>query len=93
MDTFYCFFVLKKSGFCPSQNRNNTLESVIKFSLKIGLSGKTIKSNLYFKIRVFILKRFREIIIKESDKVGADVIINTKHLHVMIKDHLNDEAA
>ena len=42
--------------------------------------------------RHFNLKKNKDIIIKESDKGGAVVIMNTKHYPKMIINHLNDEA-
>ena len=41
----------------------------------------------YFKLK----KKNKDIIIKEADKGGAEVIMNTKHYLQMISDHLNDE--
>ena len=39
------------------------------------------------------LKKNKDIIIKEADKSGAVVIMNTKHRLKMISDHLNDQTA
>ena len=95
VDTPDSSLVKTKSNFCPSQNQNSTLESVIKFLQKQSFYEENFKnkSNISKHERQDILdsKKNKDIIIKETDKGGAVVIMNTKHYLKMISDHLNDE--
>ena len=97
VDTPDSSLVKTKSNFCPSQNQNSTLESVIKFLQKQSFYEENFKnkSNISKHERQDILdsKKNKDIIIKETDKGGAVVIMNTKHYLKMISDHLNDETA
>ena len=53
LDTPDSSLVKNKSNFCPSQNRNSTLESGIKYLQKTKLlRGKFKKSVQYFKARM-----------------------------------------
>ena len=83
------------SNFCPPQNRNSTLESVIKFLQKQSCYQKKFKnkSNIS-KLKwqdILNLKKNKHIIIKEADKGGAVVIMNSKNYLKMISDHFNDK--
>ena len=64
--------VKNKSNLCPPQNRNNTLESVIKFLQKQSfyLENFKNKSNIsnHEGQDILNLKRNEDIIIKEADK-------------------------
>ena len=84
-----------KSNFCPPQNRKSTLESVIKFLQKQRFYKKNFKNNSNISNHewqdILNLEKNKDIVIKETDKGGAVVIINTKHHLKMIRDHLNDE--
>ena len=94
VDTPDSSLVKTKSNFCPSQNQNSTLESVIKFLQKQSYEENfKNKFNISKHERQDILdsKKNKDIIIKETDKGGAVVIMNTKHYLKMISDHLNDE--
>ena len=87
--------VKSKSNFCPPQNRKSTLESVIKFLQKQRFYKKNLKNNSNISNHewqdILNLEKNKDIVIKETDKGGAVVIINTKHHLKMIRDHLNDE--
>ena len=87
--------VKNKSNFCPPQNRNSTLESVINFLQKQSFSEENFlnKSNIlkHEWQDILTLKKNKSIKIKEADKGGAVVIMNTKHYLKILSDHLNDE--
>ena len=82
-----------KSNFCPPQNWNITLESVIKFLQKQSF----YKENFKYKSNIskhewqdiLDLKKTKDIVIKEADKGGTVVMVNTKHYLKIISDHLN----
>ena len=95
LDTPDSSLVKNKSNFCPPQNRNRTLESVIKFLQKQSFYEKNLKNKSNISKHewqdILNLKKNKDITIKEADNGGAVVIMNTKHYFKMISDHLNDE--
>ena len=95
LDTLDSSLVKNKSNFRPPQNRNSTLESVIKFLQKQSFYKENFKNKSNISKHewqdILNLKKIKDIIIKEADKGGAVVIMNNKHYLKMISDHLNDE--
>ena len=91
------YLVKSKSNFSPPQNRNSTLESVIKFLQKQSFYEENFKNKSNISKHEWQdslnLKKNKDIVIKEADKGGAVVIMNTKHHLKMISDHLNDETS
>ena len=83
LDTPDSSLVKSKSNFCPPQNRNSTLESVIKFLQKQSFYEEHFKNKCNISKREWQdslnLKKNEDIVIKETDKGGAVVIMNTKH--------------
>ena len=77
------------------ENRNSTLESVNKFLQKQSFYEENFKNKSNISKHewqdILNLKRNKDITIKEGDKGGAVVIMNTKHYFKMISEHLNDE--
>ena len=75
--------IKSKSNFCPRRNRNSTLESVIKFLQKQSFYEEHFKNKCNISKREWQdslnLKKNEDIVIKETDKGGAVVIMNTKH--------------
>ena len=71
------------------------MESVIKFLQKQRFYKENFKNNSNISNHewqdILNLKKNKDIVIKETDKGGAVVIINTKHHLKMIRDYLNDE--
>ena len=71
------------------------MESVIKFLQKQRFYKENFKNNSNISNHewqdILNLKKNKDIVIKETDKGGAVVIINTKHHLKMIRDQLNDE--
>ena len=71
------------------------LESATKFLEKQNFYEENFKSKSNISKHewqgILNLKIFKYIIIKEAGKGGAVVIMNTKHYHKIISDHLNDE--
>ena len=95
LDTPDSSLVKSKSNFCPPQNRNSTVESVIKFLQKQSVCDVNFKnkSNIskYDWQDILNLKKNKDIVIKEPDKGGAVIIMNAKYNLKMTSDHLNDE--
>ena len=95
LDTPDFSLVKSKSNFCPPQNRNSTLESVIRFLQKQSFYKDNFKNKSNISKQewqdVLNLKKNKDIIIKKADKGRAVVIMNTKHCLKIISDHLNDE--
>ena len=95
LDTPDFSLVKNKSNFCPPQNRNNTLESVMKFLQKQSFFEENFKNKSRISKHewqdILNLKKNKDIIIKEADKGGTVIIMNTKHYLKMISDNLNDE--
>ena len=95
LDTPDSSLLKSKSNFCPPQNRNSTLESVIKFLQKQSFYKDNFKNKSNISKQewqdVLNLKKNKDIIIKKADKGRAFVIMNTKHCLKVISDHLNDE--
>ena len=95
LDTPDSSLVNSKSNFFPPQNRNSNLESIIKFLQKQSFYEESFenKSNIsqYEWQDILNLKENEGLILKEADKGGAVVIMNTKHYLKMIIDHLNDK--
>ena len=87
--------VKNKPNFRPPENRNNTLESEIKFLQKQSFYKETFKNKSNISKHewqnILNLKKNKDIIMKEADKGGAVVIMNPKHCFKMISDHLNDK--
>ena len=94
LDTPDSSLVKSKSNFCPPQNRNNTLESVIKFLQKQSFYEENFKKKSNISKHkwqdILNLKKNKNIVIKEADKGGAVAIMNTKYYLKMRSDHLND---
>ena len=71
------------------------MESVIKFLQKQSFYEENFKNKSNISKHewqdILNLKKNKDIIIKEADKGGAVVIMNTQHYFKMISDHLNDE--
>ena len=71
------------------------MESVIKFLQKQSFYEENFKNQSNISKHewqdILILKNNKDIIIKEADKGGAVVMMNTKHYLKMISDHLNDK--
>ena len=71
------------------------MESVIKFLQKQSFYEENFKNKSNISKDewqdILNLKNNKDIIIKEADKGGAVVIMNTKHYFKMISDHLNEE--
>ena len=71
------------------------MESVIKFAQKQRFHEENLKNRSNISKHelqdILNLKKNKEIIIKEADKGGTVVIMNTKHYLKMISDHLSDE--
>ena len=99
VDTPDSSLVKTKSNFCPSQNQNSTLESVINFLQKQSFYGENFKnkSNISKHERpdILNLKKNKDIIIKETvmTVIKETVIMNTKHYLKMISDYFNGETA
>ena len=96
LDTPDYSLVKSKSNICPPQNRNSTLESVINFLQKQSFYEENFKNKSNISKHewqdILNLKKNKDIIIiKEAEKGGVVVIMNTKHYLKMISDHLNDE--
>ena len=91
LDTPDSSLVKKKSSFCPPQNGNSTLESVIKFLQKQSFSEENFKNKSNISKQewqdILNLTKNKGKIIKEADKGAAVVIMNTKHCLKMISDH------
>ena len=91
----YSSLAKNKSNFCPPQNRNITLESVIKFLKKLSFSEENFKNKSNISKHewqdILNIKKNKDIIIKEADKGGAVAIINTKHYFKIISDHLKNK--
>ena len=87
--------VKNKSIFCHPQNRNSTWKSATKFLEKKSFYEENFKNKSNISKHewqgILNLKSHKGIIIKEAGKGGAVVIMNTKHCHKIIRDHLNDE--
>ena len=92
LDTPDSSLVKSKSNFCPPQNRNSTLESVIKFLQKQSFYKDNFKNKSNISKQewqdVLNLKKNKDIIIKKADKGRVVVIMNTKHCLKIISDHL-----
>ena len=71
------------------------MESVIKFLRKQSFYEENFKNKYNISKHewkdILNLKKNKDIIIKEADKGGTVVIMNTKHYLKTISDHLNDE--
>ena len=71
------------------------MESVIKFLQKQSFYEENFKNQSNISKHewqdILILKKNKDIIIKEADKGGAVVIMNTKHYLKMTSDQLNDK--
>ena len=71
------------------------MESVIKFLQKQSFYEEHFKNKSNISKHEWQdslnLKKNKDIVIKETEKGGAVVIMNTKHYLKMISDHLNDE--
>ena len=71
------------------------MESVIKILQKQSFYDENFKNKSNISKHewqdILNLKKNKDIVIKEADKGGAVVIMNTKHYLKMISDHLNDE--
>ena len=81
VDTSDSSLVISKSKFCPPQNRNSTLVSVINFLLKQNFSEENLKnmSNI-LKCKwqnILTLKKNWDILIIQACKVEQVVIKNT----------------
>ena len=75
LDTPDSSLVKSKSNFCPPQNRNSTLESVIKFLQKQSFYQENFKKKSNISKHkwqdILNLKKNKDIVIKEADKGRA----------------------
>ena len=81
------------SNFCPPHHRNKVLDAAINFMNRISLNhSKQPESNLKSKEWNGInqLKNNKSILIKETDKGGAVVIMNKEHYMRMVYSQLHD---
>ena len=89
------FLVKSKSNFCPPQNRNRTLGTVIKFLQKQSFYEENFNNKSHISKHewqdILNLKKNKDIVIKEADTGMTVVIMKTKHYLKMINDHLNDK--
>ena len=92
LDTPDSSLVKSKSNFCPPQNLNSTFESVFKFLQKQSFYEENFKNKSNISKQewqdILILRKNKDVIIKETDNSGAVAIMNTKHYLKMISDHL-----
>ena len=84
-----------KSSFAPPANRNRTLDATINY-LKAQTFKETtenVKNNLTKLEQKGLkdLKTNKDIIIKEADKGGCVVIMDTQHYVNMVMSQLNDK--
>ena len=77
------------------KTENSTLGTVIKFLQKQSFYEENFNNKSHISKHewqdILNLKKNKDIVIKEAEKGGAVVIMNTKHYLKMISDHLNDE--
>ena len=87
--------VKNKSSFYPPRNRDKTLDTVIdylhnhEFNTVAGKNKSNLTKDQWNSI--LKLQNNKDIIIKEADKGGSVVIMNTTHYCKMIFDNLNDK--
>ena len=83
LDTPDSSLVKSKSNFCPPQNRNSTLESVIRFLQKQSFYQESLKNKSNISKHewqdILNLKNNKNIVIKEAGKGMTVVIMNIKH--------------
>ena len=93
LDTPDSSLVKNKPNFCSPQSWNSTLETTIKFLQEQNFYEENFKiqSNIseHEWQDILIVKNNKDIIIKDTYKGGAIVIMNTKHYLKMTSDHLN----
>ncbi|MEW8546501.1 MAG: hypothetical protein AB2693_23545 [Candidatus Thiodiazotropha sp.] len=86
--------VRNKSNFVPPKGRNQALDEFIRSVEKIPLNkqSRTINDNLRKQERQSIrsLSTDTNIIIKEADKGGSVVIMDTEHYKKMVNELLQD---
>ena len=89
-----CSIVKGKSTFAPPDKRNMSLDTTIKYlkTPRYDPNPSKNKSNLSRSERNGIkdLMHNKNIVIKEADKGGCVVIMNTTHYVSMVMDHLRD---
>ena len=85
--------VKNKSKFCPPHNRNKALESYIANLHSQPLQAKNIKANLSSQEKKALhdLQSDSSITIKEADKGGSVVLMDTDYYVTKVKSMLNDE--
>ncbi|MEW8547699.1 MAG: hypothetical protein AB2693_29680, partial [Candidatus Thiodiazotropha sp.] len=87
--------VKNKSNFVPPKNRNQALDEFVKSVENIPLTDndRAVKDNLMRHERNSIrsLSKDKNIIIKEADKGGSNVIMDTEHYKNMVNNILMDE--
>ena len=87
--------VRNKGSFCPQRDRNKTLDNVCDYLKKQNHDPKipNMKTNISKReyAGILELKNNKDIVIKEADKGGAVVIMNTSHYVKMIEVQLKSE--
>ena len=88
--------VKNKSNFVPQKNRNQALDEFIKSVENIPLNSKDkrVKDNIsrHERNSILSLSADKDIIIKEADKGGSVIIMDTDHYKSMVNDILMDES-
>ena len=88
--------VKNKSNFVPPKNGNQALDEFIKSVDNIPLNSKDkrVKDNLsrHERNSILSLSADKDIIIKEADKGGSVIIMDTDHYKSMVNDILMDES-
>ena len=88
--------IKNKPNICPPQSRKSTFESALKFLQEQSFYEENFKvqSNIseHEWQDILIVKKNKDIIIKDTDKGGAILIMNTKYYLKMISNHLNGKA-